>query len=428
MQTALALDTQPLSTSILNVAAKLADLLDGRGQSITRQILTELFANETGCSDASGHWSMRDAYTALELAQVLVVCGWKDMMDIGVPSKIKTIHDFGPFILDLFERLPSQGYRSESQIELQQFSTPLPLAWAAAGAAGITADDIVLEPSAGTGLLALRAHYMGAKLILNEIDELRRDCLAESYRGAAIHAIDGAEIDELLDPRIQPSVVLMNPPFARSMARGVDRHAATRHVASAFRRLRHGGRLVAILPHSWSADKLNLQTSEMTLLASIGISGGFLKHGTSVDTRLVVIDKSKRDIDPISADVDCFHALGACIDRIAPRESGISRHRAKPKATVRSAPLLGGLRKRMPVQPLTAAATARTEAVPLGYRVLQEPASVGDQVGIYLPYRPSRIEIDGATPHPTDLVESIAMGSVAAPDSLLQTANLESAC
>ncbi|MGB7406456.1 MAG: methylase, partial [Pacificimonas sp.] len=217
MQTALALDTPPLSTSILDVAATLADLLDGKGQSITRQILTEIFANETGCSDASGHWSMRDAYTALELAQVLVVCGWKDMVDVGVPSKIKTKDDFGPLILDLFERLPSQSYRSESQIELQQFSTPLPLAWAAAGAAGITADDIVLEPSAGTGLLALRAHYMGAKLILNEIDELRRDCLAESYRGAAIHSIDGAEIDELLDPKIQPSVVLMNPPFARSL-------------------------------------------------------------------------------------------------------------------------------------------------------------------------------------------------------------------
>ncbi|MGB7404706.1 MAG: strawberry notch family protein, partial [Pacificimonas sp.] len=264
-------------------------------------------------------------------------------------------------------------------------------------------------------LLALRARYIGAKLILNEIDELRRDCLAESYRGAAIHGIDGAEIDELLDPRIQPSVVLMNPPFARSLARGVDRHAATRHVASAFRRLRHGGRLVAILPHSWSVDKLNLQTSEMTLLASIGIGGGFLKHGTSVDTRLVVVDKSERHIDPICADVDCFDALGAYIDRIAPRESGIGRHKAEPRATVRSAPLLGGLRKRMPVQPVTAAATARTETVPLDYRVLQEPAPVGDQVGIYLPYRPSRVEIDGATPHPTDLVESIAMGSVAAP-------------
>jgi hypothetical protein len=38
-----------------------------------------------------------------------------------------------------------------------------------------------------------------------------------------------------------------------------------------------------------------------------------------------------------------------------------------------------------------------------------------DQVGHYLPYRPSRIVIDGAAEHPTALVESVAMGSIAAP-------------
>src|SRR3546814_16751261 len=37
------------------------------------------------------------------------------------------------------------------------------------------------------------------------------------------------------------------------------------------------------------------------------------------------------------------------------------------------------------------------------------------QVGQYLPYRPSRIVIDGASEHPTPLVESVAMGSISAP-------------
>jgi len=36
----------------------------------------------------------------------------------------------------------------------QQFSTPLPMGLAALVAAQITAHDLVLEPSAGTGLLA----------------------------------------------------------------------------------------------------------------------------------------------------------------------------------------------------------------------------------------------------------------------------------
>ena len=415
MQTALALDTQPLSTSILNVAARLADLLDGDGQALTRQILVELFSSETGCSDASGHWSMRDAYAALELAQVMIVSGWRDMIGVAVRGRAKTIDNFGPRILDLFGRLPSQSYRSEFQIELQQFSTPLPLAWAAAGAAGITADDIVLEPSAGTGLLALRAHCVGAELILNEIDDLRRDCLAGAYPDAAIHNIDGGQINDLLDPAIKPTIIFMNPPFTRSQGRGVDRHAATRHLSSAFRRLQPGGRLVAILPYSWSFEKLKVSRADMTMCASIGISGGFLKHGTSVDTRLIVIDKERRDIDPVCADVDGMNALDALITRIAPRGCGPVLSSSVPKAGVKTAPLLGGLQKRVAMQPPAAAVSKQIEAVPLAYRALQDPAPVGDQVGIYLPYRPSRIEVDGAAAHPTALVESIAMGSVAAP-------------
>lgn len=51
----------------------------------------------------------------------------------------------------------------------------------------------------------------------------------------------------------------------------------------------------------------------------------------------------------------------------------------------------------------------------LGYATLDEPAPVPEQTGIYLPYCPSRIRIEGAPVHPTPLVESIAMGSVAAP-------------
>jgi len=52
---------------------------------------------------------------------------------------------------------------------------------------------------------------------------------------------------------------------------------------------------------------------------------------------------------------------------------------------------------------------------PIGYTVLADTAPVGEATGVYLPYRPSRITIDKASAHPTALVESIAMGSIAAP-------------
>ena len=68
---------------------------------------------------------------------------------------------------------PEIAVRSEEQIELQQFSTPAPVAYLAALAGRIAATDLVLEPSAGTGLLAVFAHRVGARLVLNEIDPAR---------------------------------------------------------------------------------------------------------------------------------------------------------------------------------------------------------------------------------------------------------------
>src|SRR3546814_6705932 len=75
--------------------------------------------------------------------------------------------------LEEFERrLPTQKVRSEEQISTQHFSTPLALAWLVSPLAAIGDDDIVLEPSAGVGLLATWADRDNAACI-NEIDPVR---------------------------------------------------------------------------------------------------------------------------------------------------------------------------------------------------------------------------------------------------------------
>lgn len=51
----------------------------------------------------------------------------------------------------------------------------------------------------------------------------------------------------------------------------------------------------------------------------------------------------------------------------------------------------------------------------VAYHRLDAPAPAGDPQGIYLPYRPSRLLIADAREHPSALVESQAMGSIAAP-------------
>lgn len=81
----------------------------------------------------------------------------------------------------LAARLPTQTVRSEEQLDWQQFSTPVDLAAVAVLLAQPQANDIVLEPSAGNGLLVAQLPYV-AELQLNEIDQDRRERLRDARR------------------------------------------------------------------------------------------------------------------------------------------------------------------------------------------------------------------------------------------------------
>ena len=92
-----------------------------------------------GASDADGAWVWKDAYEAAEAASVLF------LLKYGPTMRRQARHSDGTLdalaLLRQFERLaallPSHTRRSEESIALQQFSTPLPLAFVAAHAAGI---------------------------------------------------------------------------------------------------------------------------------------------------------------------------------------------------------------------------------------------------------------------------------------------------
>ena len=151
--------------------------------------------------------------------------------------------------------LPSHTRRSEESQALQQFSTPIGLGFVACAAAEITPADVVLEPSAGTGLLAIHAELAGASLLLNELADTRAGLLAGLFPGIAVARHDAAHIHDHLDTVVHPTVVLMNPPF--SVAAHVDGRvadAALRHISSALARLAEGGRLVAITGSNLSPD------------------------------------------------------------------------------------------------------------------------------------------------------------------------------
>ena len=391
------------------VARHLADGL-ASGTAITRKSVSDRFVAVTGSSDADNRWSVRDMNIAVELAQLL----W--LRDHGrVHVKDTTETAFAAFET-LARLVPAQHNRSEEQIELQQFSTPLALSWIAARAAAIRSEDVVLEPSAGTGMLAIWPQTLGAKIILNEIAPLRRECLHALFPKLSVTIHDGELIDELLDPSLLPSVVLINPPFSVGLERGHDGRTGARHVRSAFRRLRVGGRLVAIMPEWFDASDFKSSLNEpLSIRLNITIDRAFARQGTGITTRLIVIDKTVCDKVPLTGMAASLCDLAARVDQLVPRLQlqGIGAPRTMPK------PL--GLRLVTAGTPLRPALPARPKAVGttrgelLAFKPLVTPAPILPQIGHYLPYRPSRIEIEGAALHPTPLVESVAMGSIAAP-------------
>ena len=113
---------------LLAAARSLLKVLSG-GRGLTASVLRDAMTAAFGGSDAEGAWVWKDAYDAAEAAVVLFVKRFGTAMrrEAGPGPG-------GPAVmLDMLARLaalePSHTRRSEEQVRLQQFSTPLPLAY-----------------------------------------------------------------------------------------------------------------------------------------------------------------------------------------------------------------------------------------------------------------------------------------------------------
>ena len=136
-----------------------------RGQPLDAHGLRSAMESAFGGSDAGGFWNWKDAYEACEVAELLFLRRFGPAMQNRAASPAALL----AMLEKLAALLPTQTRRSEESQALQQFSTPIPLAFVASIAAGLTPEDVVLEPSAGTGLLAIFAEMAGARLALNEL-------------------------------------------------------------------------------------------------------------------------------------------------------------------------------------------------------------------------------------------------------------------
>src|ERR1700752_4484816 len=169
----------PDKVSGLIHAATLMSQLLGQGRAIDTRSLRSAMETAFCGSDAQGVWVWKDAYDALEAAQIMFLRKFGIAMRTRAGSAAAMLE----MLTRLAGRLPSQTRRFEESEHFQQFSTPIALGFAAAEAAAMTPSDLVLEPSAGTGLLAIFAELAKARLALNEIADTRAGLLARLFLG-----------------------------------------------------------------------------------------------------------------------------------------------------------------------------------------------------------------------------------------------------
>jgi predicted RNA methylase len=438
------------ASALMTAACRLLAHLE-RGERINAAMLRAAMEAAFGAPDSEAAWYWKTAYDACEAATVLFLRKFGPAMRTRAESPAAML----AFLEKIAGLLPTHTRRSEESQAMQQFSTPIALAYAASIAGGITPADHVLEPSAGTGSLAIMAELSGASLSLNEIAETRAGLLDHLFVGVSVTRFDAAQIHDHLEANISPTVVLMNPPFSAML--NVERRmadTALRHISSALSRLPNGGRLVAMTGASFAPDNpawtdafVRLQEGSRVVFTAAIDGAVYAKHGTSIDTRLTVIDRLAADnpaIFPKSAGMapDVATLLGWIIESVPPRLPVARVANASPVPV----PILRGARKATP--PSTTAAVcgvvaasnrgiqrtltagplvvptlapkanaSEPDAVELAYKTVDwkpvEGANMTD--ALYEEYGLQSIRIPGAQAHPTKLVQSAAMASVAPP-------------
>ena len=395
-----------------------------RGQRVDAAALRGAMEAAFGASDATGAWTWKLAYDACEAATVLFLRKYGKALfrKAGSPAAIL------PQLGKVAGLMPTHTRRSEEAQTFQQFSTPIPLGFAAMTAAAITPADRVLEPSAGTGLLAILAEIAGGTLLVNELAEARAGLLSSLFPALSVTRFDAAQIDDHLDPGLVPTVVLMNPPFSvMANVEGRMADAAFRHVASALARLAPGGRLVTITGASfapdnpaWTASWTRLQERGRVTFSAAIDGSVYAKHGTTVPTRLTVIDKLPAEdpaVFPTAPGVapDVATLMGWLADQL-PARLPVDPGLTVPVAREAAPRTVRGYVNRA-AKPAPAAPLAEPDGVPLAYETVDwaptEDGRLSD--AIYEDYGLQTIRIAGAQAHPTQLVQSASMASIAPP-------------
>lgn len=208
-------------------------------------------------------------------------------------------------ICKLYEMQPTIAARSSNRIKMQQYSTPLPMAWIANRfAMANKANGSVLEPTAGNGMLVFTVPV--EQVHANELDETRLDNLRE--QGFA--QVTQQDATEPFDGDVRYDVVIANPPFGKrdaveydgKMIPGLDPQITLNALSS----MKDDGRAAIIIggnmEYASNGAIKNMKPfftylyDQYNVKGVIDMGGGlYAKQGTTFPTRMILIEGRRSD-------------------------------------------------------------------------------------------------------------------------------------
>ncbi len=214
----------------------------------------------------------------------------------------------------LYELQPTLAARSGNRIDMQQYSTPLPMAFCA----DMFAYDYgrrgrVLEPTAGNGMLVFA--IPGSDVTANELDETR----LSNLRGQGYREVTGQDATQPFEGGRQYDAIIANPPFGSAEAKDYDGKSISgleKQIAiNALESMKDDGRAAVIVGgnmeyypngaikgndagfYSWLYDNYNVKSV-------IDMDGKlYAKQGTTYPTRMILIDGRRSEEEKANSTV-----------------------------------------------------------------------------------------------------------------------------
>ena len=179
----------------------------------------------------------------------------------------------------------------EPKVKTGYFPTPPALVARMIELADLSANDVILEPSAGKGHIAdaIWEHIGVDNVCIDVCEILPENVDALTDKGYDVYGNFHTHVSDILENDDAYDKIMMNPPF--------ERQKDIEHVTLAYELLARGGKLVAIMSAGvmFRENKKTVEFRENILSHATMIEdnpqGSFKESGTMVNTVMIVLEK-----------------------------------------------------------------------------------------------------------------------------------------